>query len=145
MEFFAKNLKYLREQLGKNQPDVASDLGHPSRSRIANYETGASKPGFEDLVKLAKYYNISLDDLLHKDISDPNFTTVNEAQTAYEKKDLNMSYLLLENETLHKRVTTLESLNKILSTDNADLTTSNNNLLTMLKSLSSKENKEKKM
>jgi len=139
MEFFTKNLKYLRDRLGKSQPDVASDLGHPSRSRIANYEAGSSKPGLDDLIILAKYYKVTIDELLNKDISSPNYSTVSEPAGKYGAGDINMSYLLLENETLKKRVSTLDALNKILSTDNEDLKNSNASLLMMLKNQSNKE------
>lgn len=123
MEFFGKNLKYLRKQAAKSQDQVASDLKYQGRGRIANYEAGLSSPNVADLVALAKYYNVTIDDLLLRDISVP----------VEEKIDDNTEFLTLQIESLQQRIKTLQQLNNLLSTDNQDLLTNNEKLLTMLK------------
>lgn len=66
------NLKYLREKKKLAQDKIAKVLG-VSRSTYANYENEQSEPLASQLLKLAQYYNVSIDDLLTKDIGAPLF------------------------------------------------------------------------
>lgn len=123
MKFFSQNLKYLRKQSGKSQPEVCEEMGYSSRSRLANYEGGVSTPNVEDLITLAKYYDVNIDDLLNRDISIPR----------EEISEEDVSFLTLQVHSLEQRVKTLQQLNELLSTDNKILLTENQNLLTKLK------------
>jgi transcriptional regulator with XRE-family HTH domain len=53
----------LRNEIGKTQSQLADDLDI-SRSTIAMIESGERKPGYDLLMKIADYFNISLDYLL---------------------------------------------------------------------------------
>ena len=53
----------LRKKAGKTQKDMAEYLGI-SRQAYANYETDARKPDYETLLKLAEFFNVSVDYLL---------------------------------------------------------------------------------
>lgn len=66
------NLKYLREKKKLAQDKIAKMLG-VSRSTYANYENEQSEPPASQLLKLARYYEVSTDDLLTKDIGAPLF------------------------------------------------------------------------
>ncbi|GAA4465126.1 hypothetical protein GCM10023093_16770 [Nemorincola caseinilytica] len=59
----ANNLKYLRKKMGKTQGTLSSDMGI-GRTTIANYEAGISEPNVVTLHAFAKYFGVSLDDLL---------------------------------------------------------------------------------
>lgn len=59
-----KRLKELRKANDYSQADVASMLGI-SRQTYSHYETGRRKPSTDMLYKLAGYYKISIDDLMH--------------------------------------------------------------------------------
>ncbi len=72
MEYFSNNLKFLREKSEKSQKDMAADLGFKSPSRLNNYERGHSKPEIDVLIVISKKFNVSIDDLLNKDLSVSN-------------------------------------------------------------------------
>ena len=62
-EVFHCRIKQIREEIGLTQAQVAAET-EISRSSISKYESGELEPNFEQLGKLASYYNISLDWLL---------------------------------------------------------------------------------
>ena len=59
----AKNLKILRLQYGYTQKQVAEKLGIATQSYQA-YEWGVNVPTLQNFIKLARLYDVSLDDLL---------------------------------------------------------------------------------
>ncbi len=62
--YLKQNLKLLRERKGKNQEDLASDLGI-KRSKYNSYENGvALNPPIDILHCFSKYFGISADSLL---------------------------------------------------------------------------------
>lgn len=61
------NLRYLRKKKGETQATTGTALGI-TQTAIANYENGVSNPKIEELPKIAKYFNISIDDLLTRDL-----------------------------------------------------------------------------
>ncbi len=63
MIYFAGNLKYLRKRMGKTQDALSSDV-NIGRTTIANYESGVSEPNLETLSTFAKYFDISVDNIL---------------------------------------------------------------------------------
>ena len=59
---FSERLKDLRKQAGLTQVEVAEKLGI-SQPAYASWERGVKKPTQENLVKIAKIFNVSLDSL----------------------------------------------------------------------------------
>ena len=59
MEYYQR-LKDLREDRDLTQEDVARVL-QTTREQISKYETGKQMMGVDKYIKLAKYYNVSLD------------------------------------------------------------------------------------
>ena len=59
MEYYLR-LKDLREDHDLTQQDIA-DLLQTTREQISKYETGKQMMGIDKYIKLARYYNISLD------------------------------------------------------------------------------------
>lgn len=57
-----KNLKRARLRMGQSQSEVADNVGI-SNTALSNYETGYRQPDLETLKELARYYDISLDEL----------------------------------------------------------------------------------
>jgi transcriptional regulator with XRE-family HTH domain len=53
-------LKFLREEKKLNQADVAAFLG-VSQQAYQRYENGSSEPNADGFIKLADYYNVSVD------------------------------------------------------------------------------------
>ncbi len=58
-------LKYLREQKGISQLKLAMDLSMNQNS-ISRYENGMREADYATLIKLADYFNVSLDYLLER-------------------------------------------------------------------------------
>ena len=54
------NIKNLRKQINKTQEEVAKDL-NLQKQTFQNYELGKRKPDIETLIKIADYFNVSLD------------------------------------------------------------------------------------
>lgn len=63
---FPKKLKYLRMSLCCTQTQMAELLGVTVRG-YRNYELGAREPELSVLIKLADYFNVSLDELVGRD------------------------------------------------------------------------------
>lgn len=59
----SKNLKTLREQFGYTQTYVAEQIGIKTQSYHA-YEAGITVPTLENFIKLAKLYDVALEELL---------------------------------------------------------------------------------
>lgn len=68
---FPKRLKELRKLRKIKQKDCAYIL-NINRSTYAGYETGKTKPSYEVLIKLADYFNVSLDYLTGREELTPN-------------------------------------------------------------------------
>ncbi|MDU6483120.1 MAG: helix-turn-helix transcriptional regulator [Paeniclostridium sordellii] len=60
---FAKNLKYLRKKKNISMKELADKVGL-SRSALSNYENGNRLPEFESMIKLALYFECSIDELV---------------------------------------------------------------------------------
>lgn len=67
MSILSENIRYLRSQLGYSQQKVANDL-IITRGRYAKYEDGATEPPIEILLKLSRYYQVSIDMLVSVDL-----------------------------------------------------------------------------
>ena len=64
-------LKELRKSRGISQLKLAMDL-NTNQNTISRYETGAREPGISDLIKLADYFDVSIDYLVGR-TNDPNY------------------------------------------------------------------------
>ena len=56
-------LKELRKKKGISQLRLASDL-NTTQNTISRYETGEREPGIDELIKIADYFNVSVDYLI---------------------------------------------------------------------------------
>lgn len=57
---YITRIRNLREDADKTQQEIATYLG-TSQTMYARYERGANEMPIRHLIKLAKYYNVSLD------------------------------------------------------------------------------------
>ena len=69
--FISKNLKTLRKRIKKSQEEVAQDL-NMHRSTYSGYENEVATPNIENLIIFSKYYQVSIDVLIQKDLSSLN-------------------------------------------------------------------------
>ena len=63
-------LKELRKKKGISQLRLATDL-NTTQNTISRYETGEREPGIDELIKIADYFNVSVDYLLER-TNNPN-------------------------------------------------------------------------
>lgn len=86
----SKNIRYLRKQVGMSQVQLAKAL-EVSRTNVTSWESANNYPGVDLIIKIARIFDISIDDLLTKDMSkystSINLTSVAEAMTSYDKKE----------------------------------------------------------
>ncbi|MCZ2083874.1 MAG: helix-turn-helix domain-containing protein [Flavobacteriales bacterium] len=68
MSILSENMRYLRGQQKYSQQKIADNL-LITRGRYAKYEDGSSEPPIEILIRLSKYYRISIDLLVGLDLS----------------------------------------------------------------------------
>jgi transcriptional regulator with XRE-family HTH domain len=87
--FFGENVRYLRLSKGWQQAEFADKIGI-ARSSVSQYETGASKPDFNTLMKIADIFNVSLNELVHIKLPESTSikannetTTVNAVRTSF--------------------------------------------------------------
>lgn len=57
---YYQRLKDIREDNEKNQEQIAKIL-NTTRQQISKYETGRQMMGIDKYIKLARYYNVSID------------------------------------------------------------------------------------
>lgn len=65
--YFSSNLSYLRKAKRVTQETISDLIGLTPKS-ISFYENGEREPTLENLVLLAKFFEVSIDDLLLKDM-----------------------------------------------------------------------------
>lgn len=66
--YFGKNLKYLREQKGMEQLELAKLLGRKSSSSVSEWEKGTYTPKSGILSDISKIFGVSLSDLVERDV-----------------------------------------------------------------------------
>ena len=65
---FANNLKNLRTEREITQADLAQALSTTEKT-ISHWETGYSEPSISQLVTIADYFDVSLDELVGRDFN----------------------------------------------------------------------------
>lgn len=63
MSYFATNLKVLRKEKNLSQPELAEELG-VSKGMISFWENEKYEPTATNIIVVAKFFNVSIDDLL---------------------------------------------------------------------------------
>lgn len=63
MNYFSQNLKYLRKENGLSQPQLAKAL-NVSNGMISFWENGIYEPTASNIIAIAKFFQVSIDDLL---------------------------------------------------------------------------------
>jgi len=91
-----QNLKYLRKEKAATQGHIASSIGI-TRSTLADYENGRSEPKASVLVKLAKYFDINIHDLINTDIDTPLFRKSSTDSKCLENRDIRVVAITLQN------------------------------------------------
>lgn len=90
------NIKNLRVESGKTQKALAESL-HIARSTYNNYEQNVAEPNIETLIKLADYFDVSLDYLCGRQNSNLLFI---DSLSKNKRQLIEMVKSLSEDETL---------------------------------------------
>ncbi len=83
-----ENLRYLRKMKGKLQQEIAIQLGVDQKT-ISSWERGTRTPTIEAIIKLARYFGVTLDDLVLKEMKPP--IPVYALNIAYLRREHNMT------------------------------------------------------
>lgn len=65
--FISTNIKYLRLTKGVTQAQLAK-ICDKGNTAVNNWERGIREPNAVDLANIANYFNVSIDDLIKKDL-----------------------------------------------------------------------------
>ncbi len=60
-----KNLKYLRKTFHLTQAEISEKIG-VSRVNYTRYENNKVRPDYETVIKIADFYDVSLDELFDR-------------------------------------------------------------------------------
>lgn len=85
---FSKRLKELREERNISQKILANHL-KINQSAISKWENNIIEPDLETLIEIAKFFNISVDDLL-------DYETQKEAQNIINENNITNIYDFIE-------------------------------------------------
>lgn len=77
MDYLSKNIKYLRKDRNLTQEDIANIVGK-ARSLISAWESDDREITAEDIVKLSKYFNVPMDELVGSDLSKKSNNKIND-------------------------------------------------------------------
>ena len=102
--YFATNLKFLRQKHGLEQIDLATRLGRKSSSSISEWEKGKYTPKAGVLNDIANIFGVSLSKLMSTDLTNPS--------TDAEKE--NSTFKMIQRKAKNLSVTDQERLLKIM-------------------------------
>jgi transcriptional regulator with XRE-family HTH domain len=86
--YIDKNIRYLRKVKSLTQKDLARLMG-TTHSTISGYEKGLNEPTAGVLNKLAQALEVSIDDLLNKDLTQPQVVEpVSESRLVQYARDI---------------------------------------------------------
>lgn len=87
-------LKELRTKVGISQAELSKKIGIPTTT-LFNYELNKCEPSVDTLIKLADFYNITIDELVGRDADTINLKFLDETESYLIKKILKMNQLEL--------------------------------------------------
>lgn len=105
---FSERLKQLRQEKGITQATLALQL-NIAKTTLASYEQGKNEPSLQMLIKIAEYFNVSLDYLLGLS----NISSTNPSLT-YMGKYLGLTEESMQTLHLYQKIA-LEGSNKSVS------------------------------
>lgn len=82
--YFASNLRFLRQKNGLEQIDLATRLGRKSSSSISEWEKGKYTPKAGVLNDIANIFGVSLSKLMSTDLSNPSAQDAEEESSTFK-------------------------------------------------------------
>ena len=105
MDYFSKNIRFLRHKMGLSQEEMAQKIGL-NRGNIVSYEKGIAEPKARNLLKFSEVFNTDLHHLLDTDIE-----TASASKNIVGKKS---NSLFNENNKIKSLVEESEEMKKIV-------------------------------
>ncbi len=107
----AANVKHLRNKRGLTQSGLAKEL-EKTTAAISDYEKGKATPPLEVALRISRFFKVTLDDLVGKDLRREDMLIQEGRQTHY-RTDLEQTRKQLEtqervNQLLEQRLAELE-------------------------------------
>lgn len=90
--YFSNNIKYIRRVKKISQIQLADNLGL-KYSAISAWENKRSYPSVDILLKISTLFTISIDDLLKKDLSKVEFSTLDGLNPEPKNPEFNQKYI----------------------------------------------------
>src|SRR5665647_434132 len=108
MNYFASNIKFLRNRKGLQQAEICILIGF-KQSTWSGYENDFSKPNFKDLLKIIEFFEVSASGLLEIDLSNVNLNENGQNQPCQEciVKD---NFIAVKDQLLQNKKELIESL-----------------------------------
>lgn len=86
--FFSKNLAFLRKEKGMTQTELAEKI-HVDQTTIGRWEDGNREPTVGNVANISNVFNVSIPDLLDKDLSNCNNNNISQKEILFNKtKDI---------------------------------------------------------
>lgn len=103
-------IETIRRHKGLSQQNIADEIGI-TRTTYSKYELGKIRIKHDHMVKLAAFYKMSIDELIH--YGDPEYSNVSETKIAYTKRLIVPITVSLDGteETLNTWIKTLTAIN----------------------------------
>ena len=68
--FFSQNLRFLRSKMSeKTSQEKLAELIHIKKPTLGSYESGRAEPKYADLIEIAEFFKVEVDELLKEDLS----------------------------------------------------------------------------
>lgn len=84
--YLGDNLYYLRKNKGLSQDEFAESLG-VSRQAVSKWERNEAYPDTENLIAIAKFFNVTIDDLINTPINTDEFPISDESRDEYDEEN----------------------------------------------------------
>jgi len=102
---FGNILKELRSNCGLTQFQLAKILDI-SKSNISKYEAGSVEPNMDTLIRIANYFNVSVDYLFGNDTHDCHAQNNNNINKAHESTGENFFFFFFDEENILRNIFT---------------------------------------
>lgn len=112
MLFLKQNIKYLRNTKGLTQLQLGEFVG-VSRDNVASYERGTVPP-VDIIHNLVKYFNVSFNDLIEKDLSKEQVNEVSDLDRGDFHKSDSTPRTQFEEQEAKQQIKSIEALEKII-------------------------------
>lgn len=89
--YLGKNLLFLRKQKGNTLEEMADLLSLKGKSSYKAYEEGRALPDIHKLMKLASYFNVSVEELVYRDIENLKIKNKTEEAIFFEVEKIPLS------------------------------------------------------